>query len=373
MLRFAVAGVLGAAALSWVGPPAVQAISPDTTGSDRVSAARSTPRQTDLPLRVLAARNGLRIGTAVDADALANDEVYRTWLKRDFSAVTPENAMKWDALEPVRGQYNWGPADQIVDAALKNGQKVHGHTLLWHNQLPAWLTQGVTDGSITDDEFRTLVQRHITDVVRHFRGRIWQWDVVNEMIADGSNPGLRESLLLQHLGPDYVADALRWARQADPRVELWLNDYGADRINTKSDAYYGLASQLVADGVPLDGVGFQGHVAEGSGFPITAVDNLQRFGELGLTTGFTEVDVRYQLPGNNHKTAAQVGAFTTLLQACLLSPSCEMFTLWGFTDRYSWIPGWFTDPPEGEATPLDKDYQPKAAYRALQQTLALAG
>lgn len=367
ILRLALAGALTAGAVAWWGP-GVGAVD----ASDAATASPARKVETDLPLRDLAGRNGLRVGTAVDLDAYDTDATYREWVDREFSAVTAENAMKWESLEPVRGQYDWEAADRFVDTARANGQEVHGHTLVWHNQLPAWLTEGLADGSLTDADLRKIVQEYVTAVVTHFRGRIWHWDVVNEAVADGAAPGLRDTVFLQRLGSGYIADALRWAHEADPEAQLWLNDYGADRINAKSDAYYELARGLVAEGAPLHGVGFQGHGAMGSGFPITAVDNLERFAALGLATGFTEVDVRYELPGSNHKTAAQVGAFTTLLQACLLAPSCEMFTVWGFTDRYSWIPGWYTDPPEGEATLLDVDYQPKAVYRALQQTLALA-
>jgi len=364
MKRFTlgVAGALVVALLVGSGPSAATA-----TGEHRPR--EGTPaEQIDRPLRALAKPYGLRIGTAVDLDAFASDETYRTVLARDFSAVTAENAMKWATLEPVRGQYNFGPADQLVDVARRNGQRVHGHTLLWHSQLPDWLTAGVADGSIDAAELREIVRDHISTVVRHFRGRIWHWDVVNEPIADGANPTLRDTIFLTHLGPDYIADALRWAHEADRRAQLWINDYGADRLNAKAEGYYALARQLVEQGAPLHGVGFQGHVAMTSGFPITAVDNLRRFGDLGLATGFTEVDVRYVLPGDNHKTAAQVGAYQTLLRACLFNRSCEMFTVWGFTDRYSWIPGFF--PGEGEATPYDANFQPKAAYRALQQELA---
>jgi endo-1,4-beta-xylanase len=327
----------------------------------------------DQPLRVLAKPLDLRVGTAVDMSALANDAAYRARVSTEFSAVTAENVMKWETLEPTRGVYNWGPADQLVDFAQSNGQKVHGHVLLWHNQLPGWLTAGVADGSINADQLRTIVRDYITTVVSHFRGKIWHWDVVNEAFTDGDNPTLRETIFSKALGPNYIADALRWAHAADPKAGLWLNDYAIDNVNAKSTAYYELAKQLLAQHVPLTGMGFQGHLDLQYPIPTDAVDNLRRFDQLGLDTGFTEVDVRYNLPGDTYKTAGQVGSFTTLMQACLLTPHCEMFTLWGFTDKYSWIPGWFSNPPQGEATPLDANFQPKPAYRALQQTLALAG
>ena len=359
-MRILAAGLLAAGSLALVGPSTAVA------GNEISSVDR--PQPVDQPLRALAKRHDLRIGTAVDMDALGSDTTYRTLVAREFSAVTAENVMKWESLEPVRGQYNWGPADQLVEFARRNGQKVHGHTLLWHNQLPGWLTSGVADGSISSAELRDIVRDHIKTVVRHFAGKVWHWDVVNEAFTDGDNPVLRDTIFKTALGPDYIAQALRWAHEADPRVKLYLNDYAIDGINAKSTAYYNYAKQLRAQRVPLDGMGFQGHLDLQYPIPIDAAANLARFDKLGLETAFTEVDVRYFLPASTYNTAGQVGSFTVLLQACLLTPHCVMFTLWGFTDKYSWVPGFFTG--QGEATPLDANFQPKPAYTALQLTLA---
>jgi endo-1,4-beta-xylanase len=359
-MRVLAAGLLAATSIALVGPSTAVA------GNEAATAGR--PQPIDLPLRDLAKRHDLRIGTAVDMAALGSDTTYRDLVAREFSAVTAENAMKWESLEPVRGQYNWGPADELVDFARRNGQKVHGHTLLWHNQLPQWLTSGVADGSIDSAELREIVKDHIQTVVRHFRGKIWHWDVVNEAFTDGANPVLRETIFYQHLGPNYIADALRWAHAADPRVKLYLNDYAIDGINPKSTAYLDLAKDLLRQRAPLHGMGFQGHLDLQYPIPIDAAANLRRFDRIGLETAFTEVDVRYFLPASTYNTAGQVGSFTVLLQACLLTPRCVMFTLWGFTDKYSWVPGFFDG--QGEATPLDVNFQPKPAYTALQLTLA---
>jgi endo-1,4-beta-xylanase len=364
-LRLSVVGVLAASALVWAGPSTIAtAHGPQPQLHDRAPTI-------DRPLRVLAKPHDLLFGTAVNMDALADDPTYRDLVAREFSAVTAENVMKWSELEPERGVYNWEPADRLVDFARRNGQKIHGHTLIWHNQLPTWLTEGVADETISPAEFRDIVRNHITTVVRHFKGKVRAWDVVNEALTDGDNPVLRDTIFLQNLGPDYIADALRWAHRADPRAKLYLNDYAIDGINPKSTAYLELARQLRRDRVPLHGMGFQGHLDLQYPLPIDAPQNLLRFDRLGMETAFTEVDVRYFLPGDTYKEAGQVGSFNTLLQACLLTPRCVMFTLWGFTDRYSWIPG-FSNGLQGEATPLDENFQPKAAYRGLQQVLTVA-
>jgi endo-1,4-beta-xylanase len=359
-MRILAAGLLAATSFALVGPSAAGA------GSGIASGDR--PQPVDRPLRDLAKRHDLRIGTAVDMAALGSDAIYKARVASEFNAVTAENVMKWESLEPTRGQYNWGPADELVEFARRNGQKIHGHVLLWHSQLPDWLEQGVADGSIDSAELREIVKNHITTVVRHFGGKIWHWDVVNEAFTDGANPVLRDTIFRQHLGPDYIALALKWAHEADRRVKLYLNDYAIDGISPKSTAYLDLSRDLLRRKVPLHGMGFQGHLDLQYPIPIDAAANLARFDRLGLETAFTEVDVRYFLPASTYNTAGQVGSFTVLLQACLLTPRCVMFTLWGFTDKYSWVPGFFTG--QGEATPLDANFQPKPAYTALQLTLA---
>ncbi|MFC6018520.1 endo-1,4-beta-xylanase [Plantactinospora solaniradicis] len=376
-LRIVLVGVLAAGSLYSIGPSTATAAPTKVTGGTATkvatggSVAHVPPAQsTDLPLRTLARKHGLGIGTAVDMAALEADPQYRSLVAREFSAVTAENVMKWESLEPTRGEYNWGPADELVDFARRNGQKVHGHTLLWHSQAPAWLNEGVADGSISPAELRTIVRDHITTVVKHFRGKIRAWDVVNEAFTDGDNPVLRDTIFRQHLGPNYIADALRWAHAADPNAKLFLNDYAIDNINPKSTAYYELAKQLLKQRAPLHGMGFQGHLDLQYPLPIDAPENLRRFDKLGLQTAFTEVDVRFDLPVDNWKTAGQVGSFNTLLQACLLTPRCVMFTVWGFSDKYSWVPGFFEG--QGSATPMDENFQPKPAYRGLQQVLAVA-
>ncbi|GAA3342151.1 endo-1,4-beta-xylanase [Amorphoplanes nipponensis] len=319
----------------------------------------------DAGLRAFADRAGLRVGTAVDMAALAGDPAYRTAVAHEFSTVTAENVMKWESTEPQRGVHDWAAADRLVDFARAHRQLVRGHTLVWHNQNPAW----VNEQDLTPAQLRAALRRHIVDEVSHFRGRVWHWDVVNEIFNDDGT--WRDTIWLRNLGPGYVADAFRWAHQADPRATLFLNDYNNEGLNAKTDAYYALVKQLRAAGVPVQGYGVQGHLAVQYGVPGDVLTNLRRFEQLGLRTAFTEVDVRMPLPADPIKVQAQAQGFTTLLQACLLADRCVSYTLWGFTDRYSWVPGVFDG--EGSATPFDENLAPKPAYAALRDTLALAG
>ncbi|WP_285115373.1 endo-1,4-beta-xylanase [Leifsonia sp. fls2-241-R2A-40a] len=316
-------------------------------------------------LRSLAAQSGLRIGTAINTDLLASNDQYRAIAASQFSSVTPENVMKWEVVEPTQGTYDWAAADRLVAFAQQNDQLVRGHTLVWHSQLPAWLTAAAP--SMTPDQLRAILKKHVVDEVTHFKGKIWQWDVVNEAFNDDGT--LRDSIWLQKLGPGYIADAFRWAHQADPKALLFYNDYNIEFTGPKSNAVYQLVQDLKARGVPIDGVGFQTHLDTQYPLP-DLLNNLQRFSKLGLKVAETEVDVRTTLPVTPVEQNAQVAGYTTTLQACLAVRACLSYTVWGFGDAYSWVPGVF--PGEGAATIYDENLQPKPEYTALQQTLALA-
>jgi endo-1,4-beta-xylanase len=363
------------------------------------ASAGHTPRKpSEQTLRALGARHDLYIGTAVDMAALndAADPQYRELVASEFSTVTAENVMKWESLEPTRGTYNWGPADQLVDFARRNKQLVRGHVLVWQNQLPSWLTTGVDNGTISDAELRDLLRNHITNVMRHFKGRIWQWDVVNEAASDpwDSPPTIHlKGFWAQHLGPTYVADAFRWARAADPKALLFYNDYnieafGDEGPSDKTMFVYNMVKQLRADGVPIDGVGSQGHLGTqyGNYHAFQVADALNRFARLGVATSMTEVDARSQLTEGvkagdefeiNPRLQASAYNFSVLMQGCLASRHCLSYTVWGFTDKHSWVPTWFTNPDgtpaEGLATLYDENYQPKKAYHTIKADLAFSG
>jgi endo-1,4-beta-xylanase len=352
--------VVAAAAVSFAVPAAARTAT-DTGAS---SAVRAVYPPVDSPLRTLAARHNLRVGTAVDTDALAKDATYEQLVGEQFNTVTPENVMKWQLVEPTRGTYDWAAADGLVSYARAHGQLVRGHTLVWHNQLPGWLTSG----TFTPDELRALLRKHVVDEASHFRGRIWQWDVLNEAFNDDGT--LRDTLWLRNLGAGYIADVFRWAHQADPRALLFYNDYNIEGVNAKSDAVFAMVKQLRAQGVPIDGVGVQGHLGVQYGLPGDVPENLARFAALRLDVALTEVDVRMPLPPDGTKIAAQSQGYSVLLQACLLTPRCLSYTVWGFSDKYQWVPGVFSG--QGYAALYTDTFTPKPAYRAVQIDLALA-
>jgi endo-1,4-beta-xylanase len=317
------------------------------------------------PLRRAAIQHGKKFGTAVDVNALATEPAYAAMVARDFSTITPENVMKWDTIEPTRGVFNFGPADGLVQFASEHNEQVHGHTLVWHNQLPPWLTSGVANGTISSAELSDILHQHIIDEVTHFGDFVDAWDVVNEPLNEDGT--LRQTIWLQAMGPSYIDQAFIWARQANPKAKLYINEFNLDFTGAKSNAMFTLVQGLLSRSVPIDGVGFQGHLALQFGFP-DLENNLRRFANLGLEVSVTEADVRIILPTTPALLAQQATYYQNITQACLNVKRCFAVTVWGFTDRHSWVPGVFTG--QGAADLLDEALLPKPAYTAVLQTLS---
>ncbi|MDR7303792.1 endo-1,4-beta-xylanase [Haloactinomyces albus] len=293
------------------------------------------------------------------ASALTSEDDYRSVLTREFDSMTPENAMKWSVLEPNRGQYNWSGADAIVDYAQQNGKTVRGHTLVWHKQHPDWLN------NLSATELRSVLKKHITTVVSRYQGKIRAWDVVNEVFTeDGTR---RNSIFQQKLGDGWIADAFRWAHQADPSAKLYINDYNTEWRNAKSNALYNLVKSLRQQGVPIEGVGFRTHLSIQYEFPGCFHQNLQRFADLDVDVAITEIDARMATPPTEAKLETQARYFRQAWDACHAVSRCVEFTTWGFTDRHSWVPDTF--PGEGAACLYDDSLNPKPAYYWLNSTV----
>ena len=312
----------------------------------------------DTPLRDLAAAKGKVIGTAVTGSKLTG--TYGDLAGAQFNSLTPGNAMKWGSVEPAQGSFNWAEADQIVAFAQAHNQQVRGHTLVWHNQNPGWLT----NGNWTSAQLGSLLQNHISTEVGRYKGKIAAWDVVNEPFNEDGT--YRPDLWYNGLGADYIANALTWARAADPAAKLYINDYNVEGVNAKSTALYNLVKDLKSRGVPIDGVGLQAHLILGQ-VPSSLQQNIQRFADLGVDVSITELDVRMALPADSTKLAQQAADYKSVLNACVAVTRCAGVTVWGFADSDSWVPGTF--PGYGAATPYDENYAPKPAYRAIAEAL----
>jgi endo-1,4-beta-xylanase len=293
-----------------------------------------------------AAERGRYFGAAVSANRLSETQYVNT-LNTEFNSVTPENEMKWDALEPNRNQFNWTNADRIFNHARGRGMTVRGHTLVWHSQLPGWV------GGLDTNNLRSAMTNHINQVMGHWRGQIHSWDVVNEAFEE--NGSRRQSAFQQRLGNGYIEEAFRAARAADPNAKLCYNDYNTDGINAKSNAVLALVQDFKNRGVPIDCVGFQSHFNAQSPVPSNYQQNLQRFAALGVDVQITELDIE----GSG---TAQANNYANVVRACLAVTRCTGITVWGIPDHYSWRPN---------GTPLlfDRNYQKKPAYTAVLNVL----
>jgi endo-1,4-beta-xylanase len=305
-----------------------------------------------------AAATGRTFGTAVSNNL--NDAQYVDILDTQFTGITPENEMKWDATEAAPGVFTFDAADVIVDHARERGMAVRGHTLVWHSQLPAYVS-AITGA----DQLRATVDNHITEVAGHFRGQVEYWDVVNEaFLDDGSR---RQSVFQNVLGDGYIEDAFRTARATDPDARLCYNDFSIEGVNAKSDAVFELVSDFKTRGVPIDCVGMQAHLVLGQ-IPADLQANIQRFADLGVEVQITELDIRMQLPADGAKLAQQADDYATVMSACLAVAECTSITVWQVSDRESWVPSTFAG--QGAALLFDEDRQPKPA---LDATVAALG
>jgi endo-1,4-beta-xylanase len=303
------------------------------------------------PLGAAAARAGRYFGAAVAADKLS-DPTYSTILNRDFTAVTPENEMKWDATEPSPGVFTFTRGDQIAARAAQMGAKLRGHNLVWYSQLPGWV-----NAISTADELTAAMHNHINGVMSHYVGQVYAWDVVNEAFADGSS-SLRSTIWTQLLGDNtsWIEDAFRTARSADPNAKLYYNDYNIEDWNSaKTQGVYSMIRDFKSRGVPIDGVGFQGHFNSASPVPSTFQTTLANFAALGIDVAVTELDIA----GSG---TAQADSYRTVVNDCLAVSRCVGITVWGIRDSDSW---------RASSTPLlfDSNGSDKAAYDAVLAAL----
>jgi endo-1,4-beta-xylanase len=337
-------------------------------GGDKVTGTGVTPVTPDTStaasadtfgLRVLAAAHGLRFGAEVDAGLSytgTEGTTFRTILAHEFSITVPGNSMKFDHIHPSQNTFNFAAADSLVAFAAANAMQVRGHTLVWYNQLPSW----VTSGTWTAAQATSIMQAHIAAVVGHYKGQLVSWDVVNEALND--NGTLRPGFWNDHIGPSYIETAFRAAHDADSSVALFYNDYNLEGSGAKQDSAYAMITALLAKGVPINGVGLQGHFIVG-GVPSTIAASIARFAGLGLKVHITELDDRIQLPSSSTTLAQQAADYRSVVQACMSVSGCTAIVTWGLSDKDSWIPGAF--PGFGEALLYDASYAKKPAYAAL--------
>jgi len=313
-------------------------------------------------LRGAAKSTGRIVGVALNAGAMNNDPDYVALLVEQFGGITPENATKWGSVQPDSETWDFSAADAMLDLAAEHNLRVKGHTLVWHSQMPAWVSD-----SMSAQELSSAIDAHFSTILPHFGTSVADWDVVNEALE--WNGAMRESIFYSKFGAAYVRDAFALAAVYAPHARLFYNDYSIEGVNSKSDAAAKLLADIQKAGVAVHGVGLQMHLTHGnrpSREDISA--NIQRFGDLGLLVHISEMDVQIRhLEGpQSERLLAQAMTYYDVIAACVENAACEQITFWGYTDRYSWIDSWF-----GEDDPLlyDEELLPKAAREAVHEAL----
>jgi len=321
-------------------------------------------------------QNYFSIGAAVTPRNLKTDEA--SLILQQFNSLTAENAMKMGPIHPYENRYYWNDADSIVDFAKRNGLKVRGHNLCWHQQVPRWLFRDSATGTTVSKE--VLLQRlkdHITTVVNRYKGKAYAWDVVNEVIADDSATYFRNSPWYQVCGEDFVAKAFEYAHEADPKAILFYNDYNTENP-VKREKIYRMLKKMLEAKIPVHGVGLQAHWSLNNPGEEELENSIKLFSSLGLQLQFTELDVSVyagrqggQIQGQA-QAAREAAVFTPEMEQKQLEKykmAFEVFrkykehitgvTFWNISDRYSWL-----DNRGRKNFPLlfDQNLKPKKAY-----------
>lgn len=326
------------------------------TGLDQITLQVLSPadfERSGLRLKDAAAGSGVSYGSAISPVFYmqADGGIYESIAASEFAVLTPESSMKWEAINPLPGRFEFADMDNLISFARVNDMQVRGHPLVWHRSLPEWVEQtNATDREIHMREYITRVMGRYSDAVTY-------WDVVNEPMAD--NGSMRTSLWFNAMGERYIDVAFAQARALDPTATLVLNEFDIGFAGAKMDGLLGLLDRLIEREAPVDAVGFQLHVFSSFDQYEELAANMAAVAERGLDIHITELDVAI-VDGGNEQTQATV--YQRIVETCLAQPRCTVIQSWGFTDRYSF---------RTLQTPLyfDRNYAVKPAYQALQNAL----
>jgi endo-1,4-beta-xylanase len=317
------------------------------------------------------ARPGFSVGAAAALGPMVEDSSYGDIIfGGHFGQITTENALKWQFIHPQPDVYDFREADALVDLAKKNNLSVHGHTLVFGEANPAWVRKLPNSTTADKNYIRKVMTDHIAHTVGHFRGKIVSWDVVNEPLANfGTVPGvdgLRKNIWHEALGETYIGDAFVAARNADPQVKLYINEFGLEADGARWETFLALMKKLKSQGVPIDGVGFQAHVYDSDDVIDTATlrRHIRELAALGLESRISEMDV-YSSDG----AAAQAKQYADVFNVCVTEPSCVSWSTWGVTDRYNLWQDKNGRLQDGRDFLWDEKSRPTPAVSAIRDTL----
>ena len=321
------------------------------------------------------------IGVAVNQRNVSNPDQIAL-IKKEFNSITAENDMKPGEIHPKEGVWNWERADKIANFCRENGIKLRGHCLCWHSQFADWMFTDSKGKPVKKEVFYERLREHIHTVVNRYKDIVYAWDVVNEAMADDGRswPGreqspYRQSRHFQLCGDEFIAKAFQFAREADPNALLFYNDYSCVDEG-KRERIYNMVKKMKDAGVPIDGIGMQGHYNIYFPSEEQLEKAIVRFKELVNHIHITELDLRMnqemggQLQGFSRGEAKPIPAYMNTLQTDQYARLFKVFrkhkdvidcvTFWNLGDRDSWLG------VNNHPLPFDENYRPKACYRAIR-------
>ena len=328
-------------------------------------------------LKYYANQNGKSVGTAISLykNDLNDSSLPETEaVSFQFNMLVAENEMKPEAFGGKNGSFYFGTADKLVNFANRKKMVMRGHCLVWNQQSPEWISSDggkTNDKNWTREEALKIMKDHITNVMQHFKGKVREWDVVNECLDDNqsavrTNPDAYElkknCVWQQAIGDDYVDSAFVYAHQADPDAKFYLNDYGVEfQGKAKTAAFYNLAMRMKNNGIPIDGVGLQCHFSIGEVDSVMLDNTIRRFEEAGLLCIITELDMG--IPDTSEKNLEEQARHYRIITDIMLNhDNCPSMVIWGLKDNNSWRE---SSSPLLFTAQLDK----KPAYYAVRSAL----
>lgn len=312
-----------------------------------------------------------KFGAAVNPTLLNGNTSYRNLFDTEFQSVTAENMMKMGQIHPEKDRFDWSKANVIVEAAQKNNQRIHGHTLIWHSNIPNWLLNFEGD----QKAWETVIKTHIQTVVQYYKGKVGSWDVVNEAFND--NGSLRNSLFKEKLGDDYIAKCFAWAREADPNVLLFYNDYGQEYAPAKLQAILDLVADFKKRNISIDGIGLQMHININSSDAGIATA-IQKSAATGLLVHLSELDIAVNPSVNENFVYDEVAKqkqsikFIYVFNTFRKIPTAQQFgiTTWNIGDSDTWLRPFKKTQKEFPML-FDENYKRKAFYEDLYKAVQL--
>jgi len=342
----------------------------------------SNKKKVDEPATSLKRNADFPIGTAIKITTLSKDTILQKLQKNNFNSITSASDMKMNKIMPKEGIFYWKDVDSIVNYAQKNNQRVFGHNLIWHSSTPNWVQQKALKDSLWLGKF---MKEYITTYVSRYKGKVAAWDVVNEGL-ESAGGAIRETMWYKAMGKDYIAKAFTYAHEADPNAILFYNDFNIERDTIKLNATLKLINNLRNEGVPISGIGFQMHIR--MDIPDEVITySLKKASETGLQIHLSEVDIIFNKHDDTRNGGiqlyekltekmkeAQARKYKNLIKMYrTIVPKEQQYgiTFWDFTDRDTWINGFFN--MKDWPTIYDENLKPKPAYfgvlEGLKETL----